>query len=71
MGVGGFRLRMFAMKHAMRSLWLLILTSPLSVAESPAEPAASLQPYVDRGELTGATTLVPTREGVSSLQAVG
>ncbi|APW59656.1 serine hydrolase domain-containing protein [Paludisphaera borealis] len=59
------------MKHVLRPLWLLILASPLSFAEPPGEPAASLQPYVDRGELAGATTLVATREGVSSLQAVG
>jgi CubicO group peptidase (beta-lactamase class C family) len=50
---------------------LMIIASRIAAAEPPAEPAASLQPFVDRGELAGATTLVATRDGVMSLQAVG
>ena len=59
------------MKHVVRSLAFLVLASGSGLADSPEEPAASLQPFVDRGELAGATTLVATREGVTSLQAVG
>jgi len=59
------------LKHVVRSLAFLVLASGSGLADSPEEPAASLQPFVDRGELAGATTLVATREGVTSLQAVG
>jgi len=59
------------MKRSMRWLCVAALSSPISFAGPPEGPAASLQRFVDRGELAGATTLVGTREGVSSLEAVG
>jgi len=40
-------------------------------SQTPNSPAALLQPYVDQGLLAGAVTLVASKEGVLSLDAVG
>ena len=59
------------MRYVIRTLVTLAATASMGFAEAPEEPAASLQPFINRGELAGATTLVATVDGVSSLQAVG
>src|SRR5262249_53558646 len=45
--------------------------APARDRENPPGAAAVLQPFVDRGELAGAVTLVADRERVLSLEAVG
>lgn len=59
------------MRYVIRTLVTLATAASMGFAEAPEEPAASLQSFIDRGELAGATTLVATVDGVSSLQAVG
>ena len=59
------------MKHVIQTIGVIAAASGMGFAEPSAEPAASLQPFVDRGELAGATILVAKSDGVSSLQAVG
>jgi CubicO group peptidase (beta-lactamase class C family) len=55
---------------------LLVVVAAISFAAPPGgseddKIAVSLQPFVDRGALAGAVTLVANRDGVLSLEAVG
>lgn len=59
------------MRMLLRSLLLVLLTTP-AWAEKPLSPiVGALQPYVDRNELAGAVTLVATKDKVLDVSTVG
>jgi CubicO group peptidase (beta-lactamase class C family) len=66
-----FRLRRAVLPFAVSLLLAPAARTEEKPPEAPKSPAAALQPFVDRGVLAGAVTLVAVKDGVLSLEAVG